>query len=180
MPECTNIEPHPEEPDTLILTFEQRYQAETVSRDSCSRPTPITHLRDDPNLYSSSTTLVKSPTPVHLSSLGSRTMPSVACQLAPQPKRQTPMLTLTPDWTWMPATTIRLLLLKRMSRWKLMRTIVRLIWIWMWQMMWISGCKYRNVICREDLSPSSTVVFPPFPPCFDNCIERGVWRQGKE
>jgi hypothetical protein len=32
MPECTSIERHPEEDNTLILTFQERFQAEMVSR----------------------------------------------------------------------------------------------------------------------------------------------------
>jgi hypothetical protein len=30
MPECSSIEPHPEQPDTVVLTFQERYQAEIV------------------------------------------------------------------------------------------------------------------------------------------------------
>ncbi|KAI4643407.1 uncharacterized protein J4E78_009876 [Alternaria triticimaculans] len=38
IPECTNIERHPEQADTLILTFKERYQAETFLDQSLNIP----------------------------------------------------------------------------------------------------------------------------------------------
>jgi hypothetical protein len=43
MPECTSIDPHPDLPDSLILTFMERYQAEIVRLPSLAISHPSTY-----------------------------------------------------------------------------------------------------------------------------------------
>jgi hypothetical protein len=130
MPECTSIEPHPEVPDTLVLTFVERYQAEMV-RLSPPHPHTRTYKYSLPTLHARFQTLA-----VLSSSLGSPTMRLLVLRRLKRPTRPRMRATLSR---------------KRRSRQRPSRTRTRRdtnkrkTQIWMLRRMGISGCEYSRL-----------------------------------
>jgi hypothetical protein len=155
MPECTSIESHPEETDTLILTFDQRYQAETVSRALSYLGAHMTYLalylpfRPVLTLHSSSMPRAQFPTPALSTSHGSPTTHSAAS--LPLLRRRTPMPTvvLTMKQATASHRTRSRMTIRRWSR-NLRKTHTRRIRIWMSRTMWISGCRYGHDSVEKD------------------------------